>query len=505
MTTYYVRKDGNDTTGDGSTGTPWLTIQKAMSTMSTAGGHTLKIGAGTYAEDSGSGFFDVYIKYTAASTYESESGAQDVIITGASHASYDTLISGAAIRLEFKNIIFQQRVNTTTCAVRCSGASYITFTNCLFSPASTAGTNPSVSLLPSSTNTVSNIIFSGCTFTQTAGTAVFIAGNGTGTIGAISLINCTAILTPQPILIATATVGAIVIMGGTFTASTGISLNVEACTSLTINGATFNAAGNTVMSINQAHATMDLVSLTNVICTASGAANYGCIIGGVISDLLISGGTYTAVGAVALKIGEDAVSLDAIASGEIIGVTTRSTSSHALLIGGGCVNLSVSGITSYGGDYAVVVKENSGTTITSSHMTGGSTSALYFKAATNSVVTLNTILNTAGVCVQVLENAVSGNRCQNITLTNNKIYATGSAGIFNWGGDTADVGGGVCDYNTYKARGSAKFKAVRADDTIETLAELRAAWADYDVTTNDSHSKLYDDGSFLLLFGRRRR
>lgn len=46
--TYYVTKAGNDTTGDGSVGTPWLTITKAAATV--ASGDTVMIGDGDYNE-----------------------------------------------------------------------------------------------------------------------------------------------------------------------------------------------------------------------------------------------------------------------------------------------------------------------------------------------------------------------------------------------------------------------------------------------------------------------
>lgn len=45
--TYYVATTGNDTTGDGSSGNPWLTIQKGINTAS--GGDTVFVTAGTYA------------------------------------------------------------------------------------------------------------------------------------------------------------------------------------------------------------------------------------------------------------------------------------------------------------------------------------------------------------------------------------------------------------------------------------------------------------------------
>ena len=48
-TTYYVAKTGNDTTGDGSSGNPWLTIQHAVTTVSAS--NTIIVRDGTYNEN----------------------------------------------------------------------------------------------------------------------------------------------------------------------------------------------------------------------------------------------------------------------------------------------------------------------------------------------------------------------------------------------------------------------------------------------------------------------
>ena len=47
--TYYVAKTGNDTTGDGSVGNPWLTLQHAEDAA--ANGDTVHVGEGTYKEN----------------------------------------------------------------------------------------------------------------------------------------------------------------------------------------------------------------------------------------------------------------------------------------------------------------------------------------------------------------------------------------------------------------------------------------------------------------------
>lgn len=49
--TFYVSTTGNDGTGDGSSGNPWLTIQFAINHASVTPGSTIEVAAGTYAEN----------------------------------------------------------------------------------------------------------------------------------------------------------------------------------------------------------------------------------------------------------------------------------------------------------------------------------------------------------------------------------------------------------------------------------------------------------------------
>jgi len=74
--TYYVTKTGNDTTGDGSSGTPWLTIKKAEATA--ANGDTVNVSAGTYAEDT-------YWNASKSITWNADG---EVIVRGSGAASY---------------------------------------------------------------------------------------------------------------------------------------------------------------------------------------------------------------------------------------------------------------------------------------------------------------------------------------------------------------------------------------------------------------------------------
>src|SRR5690554_4327196 len=53
----HVSKTGNDTTGDGSYGNPYLTINHAFDQVASTGGIKIWVQAGIYAEDGGGGYF----------------------------------------------------------------------------------------------------------------------------------------------------------------------------------------------------------------------------------------------------------------------------------------------------------------------------------------------------------------------------------------------------------------------------------------------------------------
>lgn len=125
MATVYVRKDGDDGTGDGSTATPYLTIAKAL-TYAT-GGDTIFIGDGVYSENVSGGQFNISGNYSPYLTIVSESGiADNVIIQGTT--SY-TIIKGSG--LLFQGVTFTTVDNSSLYTVRLYGsATNITFIEC---------------------------------------------------------------------------------------------------------------------------------------------------------------------------------------------------------------------------------------------------------------------------------------------------------------------------------------------------------------------------------------
>lgn len=196
MATYYVATTGNDTTGNGSSGTPWRTINKAYLAF-TAGdtNAVLNIADGTYQETSGSGWIQfgrtditVTIQGQAGAssnvTIQGVSSAQEVVYQGTNHT--------------FKYVKFVARDLNTTRVVRINANGLVTFFGCTFTIVPSASqSNAGFGVGTSSTAAVSGITFDGCTFTQ----ASSILNNGYGinifgqtisnTYDQITVKNCT--------------------------------------------------------------------------------------------------------------------------------------------------------------------------------------------------------------------------------------------------------------------------------------------------------------------------
>ena len=421
MTTYYVRKTGDDGTGDGSTGAPWLTIQKGITSI--AAGDTLLIGAGTYAENSGSGYFFITAAFASTVTIGSESGnADDVIITGASGTTYNTLIQANGGKLSFQNLTFKMRTNEQTSgALRIIRGSDITFTSCKFVVlTSAADVRIGVIIADTSTYVVNNITLTGCTISCTGTDAAYgmtVTTGGSGTTSNIYITDCT-------------------------------------------------------------------ITSTSYCLYAYGGTN-----------VVTSGGTFTTPALPALVYGKDTTSTTSV-TGTISGVTATSTTSHAVLVGYGAGGVVVQNSTINGGDLGLVLKQNSGCKALNNTINNGTNGSLYFKAATNATATGNTITNAVGgPCIR-LGAGDTGDKSGADTVTNNTVIASGTAYIMGWGDATEDSGGCVCDYNAYNIEASSvKFGVLRADNDVQSIAELRLAWAGYDVSGNDVNSRATQEGA----------
>jgi hypothetical protein len=101
--TYYIATTGNDTTGNGSSGTPWLTIAKAMSYLASfiiASGVTITItmADGHYSVAAGTSLnhpFGSQIKLTGTNTYSKTISSINARSGGAGAWSYQLVLNNA--------------------------------------------------------------------------------------------------------------------------------------------------------------------------------------------------------------------------------------------------------------------------------------------------------------------------------------------------------------------------------------------------------------------------
>lgn len=411
---FSVATTGNDTTGDGSLTNPYASITKAL-TVVTSGG-TILVADGTYSEDTAAtGYFRPTQIFSSYVTIRSASGtASNVIVRGASNATYNTLIQNNAAYIRFENVTFGMRLSTNGSALRLANSNNIQFVGCKFATQSdSGGTRYGVLLQPSGATVIDSILFDTCTWTQTgtfAARGVSVVWTASNTISNISLTNCTATMQSD----------CLYLQGGGYT---------------------------------------------------------------------ITGGSYTSTDTRAILFGADSNTGGNLTTGSITGATATCTNGHGLLIGNNAGGVTVDDCTCSGGDYGIVIKENTGATVTNCTATGNSSggAAIYCKAATGASVTYCTENQSVGVGFKVGVGD-TGNKCSNITHTHCTVNISGTANALSWGDSTADLGGGVEDYNAYEITGTGNFGSVRATSGITTLAALQAAWTGYDISGNDTNS-----------------
>jgi hypothetical protein len=432
MATYYVRKDGHDTTGNGSTELPWLTLAKAVASISTAGGHTILMGEGTYAESTaGVGYLNLNTVFSDWVTIRPETEGGVVVITDTGATSVNSVRIRTCQKFRFENLRFTPAVYKT---------------------------GGSVSL---SAYAMSDIYFYNCTLdirTDTAGLAYgFYAVNN----AAVAMSN------------------------------------------ITIDGCSFNVIGeheyvHVRAELSHASGTVDAFTIKNSVLHNTGT-RYAIQLKAV-TNFLVDGCTVSSAGSIALAAGSDAIAAggELPTTGTVQNCTVSSTTSHALLVGVSCDGVVITNNVIVGGDIGLVFKECANgkayfNRIRCPAAAGGP--GLYFKAATGAEAKWNKIIGSAGVGIKAAAGD-GGAKCQNLTVTHNTVRMSGAGAVFSWAA-TGDNGGCVVDYNVYGPKGSGRFGSVRADTDVLNLAELRAAWAGYDMSDNDTHSRLLSANMIL--------
>ena len=196
MGTYYVRKSGNDGTGDGSTGAPWLTINKALATVPITGGHTILVGNGTYAEDTGPGlnYLMVQRQFVDYVTVQPELGAAgDVTLTNGAVTTYCLRLDASQyVRFKWLKITSTSHLNDAYCSlIYMTGAvmNHFEFIGCTLTVNSTALGTQWCWLHQ---GIVVHVVFDSCTIRQTGANEVvgIRCNRATAAIDDIQVLNC---------------------------------------------------------------------------------------------------------------------------------------------------------------------------------------------------------------------------------------------------------------------------------------------------------------------------
>lgn len=418
-TTYYVRTDGNDTTGDGSTGSPWLTITKAITASSTGGAITIKVGTGTYAESTG------WSKnFTNIVVIEPESGTLgDVIISSTATTNFTF---GNVTNLRLRKLDFEEGANVVNWNILFTEGviSNIDLIDCRI--ARNVSTNTGRGNLYFNSTTATNVVIDGCDFPVSQNSPA-----------AIEVVTRTS-------------VSGLTITGCTFPESTG--------------GTTYYSA----------------ISLKSSVGTGKFIDNVE------ISNLTISDLKHV----IAVYIGHDTAAQSPITNVNLYDCTITGDD-HVVAFEFGVDGALIDHCTVNAvGTYGFVIKESDGVEISNCTVNSGTNSAIYFKAARGANAHHNTITATQGYGFRLAANLAPNpdTKCSNWLFQNNIVNVSGTGKALIIGGDADDAGGGICDYNTYQ--NNSGLGSVRNDADVQSLAELQAAWADYDVTTNDSHSSV---------------
>lgn len=299
MTNYYVRKTGNDTTGDGSTGTPWLTIQKALDTVSIAGGHTIYVGAGTYAESASATQLSLARTFLAEVIVRPEAGAA-VIITGQAAGAMSILISTNASNYTFDGIgtggasLTIQPASTQSLTVR-AGNNNTNISNIKFANCTIQNTNSATAIL------MTNCAVSGLTLenvTTSAPNGCQFSATTTGYLNNFTFTNTSMSGTTYALrILPAARLTNWSISGGTYTvsASGAISIDVRAITGTistwSFNGVTTGGNGNGFIADVSGSGVIDTLAFTN--CTMYHPDWDAFRITSAVDDVQIVGGTYT--------------------------------------------------------------------------------------------------------------------------------------------------------------------------------------------------------------------
>ena len=436
--TKYVRKGGNDTTGNGSTATPWLTISKAI--ISISSGDTVLIGDGEYDEGAAGLVFNRTL-WVATTTFQSESAnASNVVIKATGFNGNTRMEAGGNVYLKW--LTFDRGAAGDIANVYVRSITNVTFDACVFHTALTVNNGTALVQLQGS-GYVRNISFTNCAFYY----------DNTN-----SASSCFAINTYLNTVPATN----VMITGCSFQVP-NYAIYLQTNVNLTISNNTFNSYYDNIWVKSTSP-----FSINNNNCTATGNGHTICI-------------------------GSDSTDANSPVIGGLTNNTMTCIIGHALLIGQCSTNVWAVSNTIYGGNYSVVMKESTNCYLIGNQCLGGTYSVVYNKAARGSVIAFNVMDDytnsaTNGV-FQVSQNTTTGDLSYGCNFLTNTIYCRSTNSIaYGWWGTTGDAGFGNVDYNQFWFTNTPTFGRVRTTTGITTMGGVQTAWDGYSGSGFDIHS-----------------
>jgi len=445
MATYYVSNStanggivGNDANNGLSLATAWLTINKALTTASTAGGHIIEINPGTYAETSGSGYLNASKAYTSQTTYRKMSGSTGTVtIQAASGTTTEVAWFGPTSNQLWQNITFLGRSTNTGRVLYLqtgsTGISNLTLQNCIISTSNTASVSSGILVTDgSATANITNLTLDTCTINQTGGTqnvyGFNMARNQSGSVfDTVTLTACNVTLNGWCVAI-----------------KDTINVSITGCT------------------------------LSSTSTNATGLNPYG------------------------LALGVDGTSGNNV-TGSVTNNYIANIFGHSFIAGAGVSSLTVSGNTIIGGSGSLgqgaVIKECSGVTFTNNSVVGGSVNAnggIYIKGGcSNITVTDNTSVNFySGACAMTITQGDTGNTLTSATIRRNRFCVGNAAIAMNVSNAIPSTATLVVNDNEYQYLGQGILGKIGVATSAASIAALQTQWNTAGWTGNDSRSLL---------------
>lgn len=485
MATYYVNAStGNDTTGDGSSGTPWATMAKADATATA--GDTIYI-SGDFVEDDGSG----YLVPTKALIWRANG---PVTITGTSSTHcirFNTELTGwemhgtstYPIRLQTKST-----ADTSLFFMNVAATDFVLEHVWFEVPYGIHATFSALNSNATAGRTITNLTMTDCRIIDASKTSlrgVYLWHSAGGTFTRLTIINYDG-TTNAPFVIGNPS-GDYVFSACEWQAQTGLSIPngftaADGTLTLTNNRwQILNTSTGIALSLASGSTPVADVTMTGNVITS---AYRGVKINGGVTSVTCTGNVIDSVN-MALAVSSDDVAWGdtPVAGGTVSNNVLHSQSGHACLIGRTAASVTVSGNSIVNDtDIALVVKGSDITVQDNPIIRSGGVTPLRLKGCVDAIVRRNRIEGT-GASTRTIYTGEddASHEASGISLTQNTIAATGGGTLFDveHAADFSDS-----DNNRYLVSGGSTWGTIEGQ-AISSLANLRTELA-YDLNSQST-------------------